>query len=211
MKNLSIYTVISELLKKNYPCFLPLSEERYDILINTADQYLSVLVKTVRMVKGYPVVDLGTSVWKDKERKGALYTQEDYDILICTFPETNDFWMFDRQDVPDVATVYLGQKYDSYRLIPHAQVEKTERKPKEVLQDDITTAIITTETQPEPDILQEASRVEDDEIKNILKVPSEIESLPNTTIVPEVLDGETRKNLQKLYDELEDDVGNLEK
>ncbi len=201
MKNISIHTTISELLKKNYPCFLPLSEERYDLLINTADQYLRVLVKNVRMSKGYPVADLGTSVWKDGQQKGALYTQEDYDILICIFPETNDFWMLDRQDVPDVATLYLGQKYDSYRLIPFAQVEKTERKPKDVIQKEVTIAIEKTESQPEPDILQEASRVEDNEIKNILSM----KEITEPKLVEETLDDETQEKLKKLYGELEDD------
>lgn len=213
MKNISIYVVISELLKKTYPCFLPLSEERYDLLINTADMFLRVLVKTVRLSKGYPVADLGTSVYKNGETKGALYTQEDYDILICVFPETNDFWMFDRQDVPDVATLHLGQKYDSYRLIPPAQVEKTERKPKEVLQKEVTEAMETTETQPEPDILREASRVEDDEIKAILRNPPSAEEIIGeelSGLVPEDLDDETQEKLLRLYDELEDDVDKVE-
>ncbi len=204
MKNISIHTAISELLKKNYPCFLPLSEERYDLLINTADLFLRVLVKTVRLAKGYPVVDLGTSVYKNGESKGALYTQEDYDILICVFPETNDFWMFDRQDIPDVATLHLGQKYDSYRLIPHAQVEKTERKPKEILQEEITNAIIKTEKEPEPDILRKASMVEDNEIKELFELPDKLVE-EHFGIVEPKIDDKTQEKLRKLYGELEDD------
>ena len=95
------------LTRNEYQVFSPVTPVGYDLLACKDAEYYKVLVLSINAEK--PIVAL-------KSTSKGRASIRDFDILLCIHPETLATWQLPAADVPEKETLYLSERYDSYKV-----------------------------------------------------------------------------------------------
>lgn len=91
--------VISELLRCGYPVSQPLTEERYDLVVDTRDGFVAAQVKRMREARS-GAIKFGCKSNYNGVTEGESYTADEIDGFIAHHPETDQLYWVPVDDAP---------------------------------------------------------------------------------------------------------------
>lgn len=151
LANSAVSLAVVYLTRKNEDVFVPMFKSGYHLLL---------------IRNGLPVRVFVTGISLDRPRivplkttSGGQTAVREFDFLFVINVDTLSMWFIPVGDVPLRETVWIGEKYDRYRVywnMPDLTQPSTEQKEKPQLYKDlrINQSIKTMEIVPEPEIEQ---------------------------------------------------------